>query len=132
MQKLPISKSYRQSNRAYTLIEMMVSIAVIALIAGIAVPMISSIFQRSEETAARRNAQTIAGIASTASAAGNTEISSAADKDAAVNLLVAGVHGQGQFAESVFIVNLENEDRVKALKFLEFKDGTLAFDPEAE
>ena len=132
MKRLSVDPPANSKAKGFSLIEALVSIAVIAIIAGIAIPVISAIFSQSQDTAARRNAQMIAGVANSASAAGNTQIASAPDKETAVDLLVAGVNGEGQFANNIFIVNLNNKDREKTLSYLEFKDGLLAFDPETD
>ncbi len=121
-----------RSQRGFSLVEMLITIAVIAIIAGISVPMMSKVFTNSQDSAARRNAQTIAGVASSAVAAGSTAINDAADKNAAVELLTTGINGAGQFAENVFVINLDEDSRDQTLKYLEFKDGQLAFDPAKE
>ena len=132
---LPFQRTSSQiapTRRAFSLVEILVMITVIAVIAGIAIPLLSNVFQRSQEIAARRNAQQLAGVASTASAAGNLQIATAVDKKTAVELLTTGVNGTGQFSENVFMVRLDEVEREKTLKYLEFSDGTLAFDPEVE
>jgi len=127
MHKVQASPS--QNKRAFSLVEILVTIAIIAVIAGISVPLIANVMQKSQDTAARRNAQAIAGVASSASAAGSTAITTAPDKATAVELLAAGVSGEGQFSNNVFIFNLAEDEREKTLKYLDFEDGSLAFDP---
>jgi Tfp pilus assembly protein FimT len=122
----------RSKSRGVSLIEALVTITVVAIIVGISIPVISSILQRSQESAARRNAQAIAGLANSASAAGNTEISSAASKEAALELLTFGVTGEGPFSDSMFIVNIDRNNREQTLKFLVLRGGKLEFDPPVE
>ncbi len=85
--KTPTSKLSVQS--AFSLVELLVVIAVIAVIAAIAIPNISGILGNAKETAARRNAQSIASISSSAIAAGATNLG--ADVTAVVTTLQAGV-----------------------------------------
>jgi prepilin-type N-terminal cleavage/methylation domain-containing protein len=129
---LVINGRARARSRGFTLIEIIVTIAVLAVVTSIAVPFISVTLQKSRELAARRNAQAIAGLASSASAAGNREVESAASKEDAVDLLVGGVQGEGQFSDNTFMVNLKEKDRERTLKYLEFNGETLAFDPGDE
>ena len=131
MQDHPFSRQVR-NRRALSLVELLVMIAVIAVITAIAIPMLTNVFQRSQDSAARRNAQAIAGVASSASAAGSTAIAAAVDKEAAVTLLTEGITGEGQFAENVFMVNLKAEERERTMKYLVFQDGTLEFNPISE
>ena len=132
MLKLSTIAPNRSELRRVSLIEALVSISVVAIIVGISIPVISSILQRSQESAARRNAQAIAGLANSASAAGNTEISSAASKEAALELLTFGVTGEGPFSDSMFIVNIDRNNREQTLKFLVLRGGKLEFDPPVE
>jgi prepilin-type N-terminal cleavage/methylation domain-containing protein len=134
MQSLIDSSSGRDraTRRAFSLIEILITITVIAVIAGIAIPIITNVFHRGQDNAARRNAQSIAGVASSATAAGSTAIALAPDKETAVDLLAAGINGEGQFAENVFMVKVPERDREKTLRYLEFEDGQLAFDPGSE
>lgn len=127
---LPTHSPKSRSQGGFSLVELILTITIIGVIAGIAVPIIQNVFQRGVEASARRNAQAIAGVASSAVAAGSTAINDASDKAAAVALLTTGVKGEGQFAENIFVIHLEEEERAKSLKYLEFKDGELAFDPD--
>ena len=80
---LPVYTPKSPNQRGFSLVEMIITIAVIAIIAGISVPIMQNVFERGQDTAARRNAQAI-----------------------------------------------EDDDRDKTFKYLEFKDGKLAFDPD--
>lgn len=132
MCKLSKAGPKREGKPGLSLREALASIAVVAIITGISIPAILFILQRGEESAARRGALAVAGLASSATAAGNTEISNAVDKEAALELLTYGVTGEGQFSDSVFVVNIDQKNRKQTLKFLSFRDGKLEFDGPLE
>ena len=85
----------------FSLVEMLVVIAVIGIIAAIAVPMIGNITASAEANATRRNAQNVASIYSAALAAGYT---GASDVDAAYSAVSTGVVGSGEFVNTRFQV----------------------------
>ena len=105
----------------FSLVEMLVVIAVIGIIAAIAVPMIGNITGKAETNTHRRNAQNIASVYSAAVAAG---FSGSADEDAAVTAVTSapGIQGDGEFAGTYFYVpNVSNTTEAK--KYLSW-DGT--------
>ena len=85
--KTPTNKLTVQ--RAFSLVELLVVIAVIAVIAAIAIPNITGIMGNAKESAARRNAQSVASMSSSAQAAGATNLG--ASVAAVVTALQAGV-----------------------------------------
>lgn len=107
---------------------MLVVILVIGVIAAIAVPMISSILGETNEAAALRNAQMLATISGHAQQAGNQTLADAGTKEAAVELLSAGVFGSGSLADVGFRMPLSAEDQAQALPFLKFENGLLRVD----
>ena len=121
-----------RNKRAFSLVEILLTISVIAVITGISVPLIAHVLAKSQDTAARRNAQAIAGLASSASAAGSTAIITAPDKETAVDRLTQGVNGEGEFSSNRFVFNLDEDQRESTLNYLEFDNGTLEFDPTEE
>jgi prepilin-type N-terminal cleavage/methylation domain-containing protein len=114
------------SKRGFSLVEMLVVIAVIGIIAAIAVPTIGSITRKANEAKARRNAQNLAAVGASAQAVGYEYISTT--KEGAADELVAGVYGTGQFAATIFRVpNLVDPHLDKALHYLKFEDSTFIF-----
>ncbi|MEM9479656.1 MAG: prepilin-type N-terminal cleavage/methylation domain-containing protein [Verrucomicrobiota bacterium] len=96
-------KTSLNKKSGFSLVEMLVVIAVIGIIAAIAVPMIGNITGKAEENATRRNAQNIASVYSAAVAAG---YSGASDLATAVDSVTTGngVQGTGSFAGTYFFV----------------------------
>jgi len=105
----------------FSLVEMLVVIAVIGIIAAIAVPTIGSITAQANKNKAKRNAQNLASVYSAALAAGAT-ISGATDT-AICDLLIVGVTGADAFAGTYFQVpNMSDTERDAAVVYLDI-DG---------
>jgi len=66
MKKAERKNSVLGAKSAFTLVEMLVVIAVIGLLAAISIPMISNVFGNAEEGKDKRNAQILASMASAA------------------------------------------------------------------
>jgi len=116
--------------KGFSLVELLVVIAVIGVIAAIAIPAMTNIFGSSRTAKARRNAQNLASAFSAAQAAG-ADTAAATDPATACGLLTSatGLHGQGQFSTSVFKVNLAAPEVTEAITNggLAFQDGTLVY-----
>ena len=101
----------------FSLVEMLVVIAVIGIIAAIAVPTIGSITAQANKNKAKRNAQNLASVYSSALAAGAT-VTGATDT-AICDKLIAGVKGADAFDNTWFQVpNMSNDERDNAVKYL--------------
>ena len=104
MKNLKISKK-----KGFSLVELLVVIAVIGVIAAIAIPAMSNVFENSRTAKARRNAQNLASTYAAARAAGavftSTTAAGVADE------LNTGVVGSGQFATTTFQVVLDAEEQ---------------------
>src|SRR5210317_2020163 len=100
----------------FSLVEMLVVIAVIGIIAAIAVPTIGSITAQANENKAKRNAQNLASVYSSAIAAGSTECEGLTTAAAIVAEVVAGVAGADSFATTNFQVpNMSPDEITNAL-----------------
>ena len=114
----------------FSLVEMLVVIAVIGIIAAIAVPTIGSITAQANLNKAKRNAQNLASVYASALAAG-ASITGATDT-AITTQLISGVYGADSFATTRFQVpNLAGADKTAAEAFLDIDttSGQLIYTP---
>jgi prepilin-type N-terminal cleavage/methylation domain-containing protein len=110
----------------FSLVEMLVVIAVIGIIVATAVPTIGSVTKQANDAKVRRNAQNLAAVGAAAQAVGFEYVSTT--KNEAVAELITGVTGTGQFANNVFRVpNLSGDDLKNARHLLRFEHGTLQY-----
>ena len=122
-----LQKNPRPAPSGFSLVEILVAIAVIGVLAGV---VIINCFRDVEDYQAmvtRRNAQTIATLASMAQVAGDRTIASCTDVDDAVQKLIEGVRGQGPLQNTTFqISKLSLSEITNASKQLNFANGTLS------
>ncbi len=106
----------------FSLVEMLVVIAIIGIIAAIAIPNIGNLNASARDASARRNAQTVASVVNAAIAAGadTTDITTTA-------LAVAAAEGgtlsptQGAFKDKIFTSGAINaEDRTAVIGYLDW------------
>ena len=110
--------------KGFSLVELLVVIAVIGVIAAIAIPARSGIFGKADSTKTRRNAQNIVGTFNAARAAGNT---ASFTKATAISTITSGtgLGGAGAFAGSNFVVPLTStESGLAATSISEIGSGT--------
>ncbi len=115
----------------FSLVEMLITIAVIGVIAAIAVPSISSVRKNAQASKDKRNAQELASIFEAASAAGVNF--SGGDEHAVVASIAAGVIAdEGLMKGSYYgLKGLTEAERYRAVKYLDFKDGILIYTGDA-
>ncbi len=118
----------RRHPRGFSLVEMLVVIAVIGVIAGIAVPTIGNITSNADEGATKRNAQNLCSLHTAAVAAGydfNTE-----DKSEIAAQLKTGVTGPA-IAGSDFRLKLSDGEVDDALAYCSYDpiSGTMTYSP---
>ncbi len=110
-------------NSAFSLVEMLVVIAVIGIIAAIAVPNIGKINDSAKEATARRNAQSIASVFASAQAAGLDFSTGSTTVAQIVTKIVTGakVTEKGPFENTFFgVPGLTTADQTAAAPYLSF------------
>ena len=86
----------------FTLVELLVTIAILVVISSISLGVMAGINRNAEDTKDKRNAQTVAALYASARAAGATFISPPNDLPGRINELIAGRYGGGNLASSLF------------------------------
>jgi type IV pilus assembly protein PilA len=109
--KLNLKKA---AKAGFSLVEMLVVIAIIGIIAAIAIPNIGSINKAASDSAVQRNAQSAASVWNAAVAAGFNG-GTATDAVSALGLLETGVTGTGAFATNQFKTGTLGDAAAKTL-----------------
>jgi prepilin-type N-terminal cleavage/methylation domain-containing protein len=115
----PVTKNYPPNNgqqSGFTLVELLVVVALIAILAAVSTTTLQNYSEKAKETNARRTAQTVANVAAAAQAAGNVSLASSLDIGSVVTQLESGVNGTGIFSEKIFQTTKVSADTLERAK----------------
>ena len=124
-----LRNSHNINQKGFSLIEMLVVIAVIGIMAAIALAALGPRFEGFSEARDRRNAQSLAAISLAAQSAG-LDFVVPADVEATVRaVVVGGSPAEGAMQSSWFgVPGMEDEAILDSLNFLSLENGILVYD----
>jgi type IV pilus assembly protein PilA len=107
----------------FSLVEMLVVIAIIGIIAAIAIPNIGNLNDSARDAAAKRNAQTVASVLNAAVAAG-ADLGTLTDGQSVIDKAEAGVSPtDGAFKGKTFTSGpIDDDEETKAASYLTWDD----------
>lgn len=126
------TSTYRRSRSAFSLFEVLMFVAILGVMVGIAVPMMSpgdNVYAARD----RRNAQELCSICMMAQAAQLNFVQDDSVLDTVHAIVRGGMSVRGSMRGRVFVVpGLSEEDMKGAAKYLRVKDGQLLYTPTAQ
>ena len=111
----------------FTLVELLVTIGVIAVMAAIGVASISRITGKTKTASAKSNANLLVSTACAAVMSGSPAMISAASEEDAIDLVLAGVYGGEGFEQVKFKINLSEKEVESAQAYIDFEDNRLVY-----
>ncbi len=123
-------KNNKVIKAGFSLVEMLVVIAVIGIMAAIAVPTIGNMTATAKTNKAKRNAQSAASVWASAAAAG-ADLSTGTTVTLALGLLNTGVTGDtaAGFGSTNFKVAMSTTEQDLADDYLTIANGLLVYNP---
>ena len=129
--RLSVYNDAHHRSQGFTLVEMLTTIAILAVLTSIALPSMTSINQNSVDTRDRRNAQELAAMCSTAQAAGVDFVVPGDIEKTIENIVKGGKPVDGAFAGRFFgIQGMAPKDQEASKRYLELVNGILSFKPQ--
>jgi prepilin-type N-terminal cleavage/methylation domain-containing protein len=119
----------RSPATGFSLVEMLVVIAVIGIMAALAIPGFRGIVDSSAVVRDRQNARCLASVCQSAQAAGVEFVDPDGDLEQTIRNIQAGGEGTvGAFNRQVFRVNIDDDHIEGAARYLRIEAGSLLFD----
>ena len=112
-------RTSRSKQHGFSFVEMLIVSAIIGVIAAIAIPMVSRINQSATDAVARRNAQNIASLSSSANAAGAYHIvpeSMGGGVAMSIDILSKGI--KAELVDIEFLIKLSQDQIDEAANYL--------------
>jgi prepilin-type N-terminal cleavage/methylation domain-containing protein len=124
----PKFKKTGQAAPGFSLIELMMAVALVGILANLAMMAFGGVAQDAEFQKDKRNAQEIATLAATANAAGASFIVAGDERATIVNLRVGVSPTSGAFRGQIFrIPGVSDNEITGAMKFLTLNDTDLVY-----
>lgn len=111
-----------QPNRGFSLIEVLMAIAIISMLSAVAMVAFSNINDAAELAKTRQNAQTICQVYGSAKSVG--AVFTSTTKEGILDELIEGRKGKGPFAGSLFQLSLGDREKKEALALCMFDQRT--------